>query len=69
MLTADYLREKAAQCRRLADGLDQDDPVVASLLAMAVEFEAKAVAMAAEEAAQKTIEVSTPPASDDKDRS
>ena len=64
MPTADYFREKAAQCRRLADGVDQNDPVAASLLAMAVEFEAKAVAMAAEEAAEKQIETLRPAAKD-----
>ena len=41
---ADYFRQKAAQCRRLADGIvNKNDPAVASLLALAVEFEAKAV--------------------------
>src|SRR4051812_17712673 len=46
--TADYYRQKAAQCRRLADALvNQDDPVVAALLVLAVEFEAKSVALAA----------------------
>lgn len=40
---ADDFRHKAAQYRRIADGLDQDDPVVARLRAMAVEFEMKAV--------------------------
>jgi len=55
--TAEYFRQKAAQCRRLAEGIaNQNDPVVASLLALAVEFEAKAVAMTAEEAAEKQIE-------------
>jgi hypothetical protein len=61
--TAEYYRQKAAQCRRLADGIaNQRDPVVTSLLALAVEFEARAVAMAAEEAAEKQIE-QTPPES------
>ena len=40
--TADYFRQKAAQCRRLAEGIiNEKDPAVASLLALAVEFEAK----------------------------
>jgi len=50
--TADYFRQKAEQCRRLADAHHNSrDPVVANLLALAVEFEARAVAIAAEEAA------------------
>ena len=54
---ADYFRQKAAQCRRLADGIvNKNDPAVASLLALAVEFEAKAVALTAEDAAEKQIE-------------
>jgi hypothetical protein len=47
---ADYFRQKAEQCRRLAKALvNQHDPAVANLLALAVEFEAKAVALTAEE--------------------
>jgi len=57
--TADYYRQKAAQCRRLAGALiNQDDPVVAALLALAVEFEAKAVALAAETATEKQVDLS-----------
>ena len=48
MEDADYFRHKAEQCRRLAGAiLNQHDPAVANLLALAVEFEAKAVALAA----------------------
>jgi hypothetical protein len=58
---ADYFRQKAEQCRRLANGLVyQNDPAVASLLALAVEFEAKAVAFTAEEASEKQIDQTTP---------
>ena len=47
--TANSLREKAAQCRRLAEGVvNRKDPVVVNLLALAIEFEARAVAFAAE---------------------
>jgi hypothetical protein len=61
METADYFREKAAQCRRLAAGIgNQRDPIVANLLALAVEFEARAVALAAEQAAETQIELSAP---------
>jgi hypothetical protein len=57
MEDADYFRQKAQQCRRLAEAVpNQRDPVVASLLALAVEFEAKAVALTAEEASEKQIE-------------
>jgi hypothetical protein len=38
-----YFREKAVQCRRLAEGIiNQNDPAVAKFLAMAEEFEQKA---------------------------
>lgn len=60
METADYYRQKAAQCRRLAGSiLHQNDPAVGSLLALAVEFEAQAVALAAEQAAETQIEQTT----------
>jgi hypothetical protein len=59
--TADYFREKAAQCRRLADAiLDDKDPTRIALLALAVEFETKAVALAAEEVAEKQVEQAQP---------
>ena len=58
---ADYFREKAAQCRRLAAAVsDQHDPAVAALLALAVEFEAKAVAMTAEDASAKQVDLLAP---------
>jgi hypothetical protein len=61
MEDADYFRHKAEQCRRLAGAiLNQHDPAVANLLALAVEFEAKAVALAAEEASAKQIDQTTP---------
>jgi hypothetical protein len=61
MEDADYFRQKAEQCRRLADAVpNQKDPVVASLLALAVEFEAKAVALTAEVASEKQIDQTTP---------
>jgi hypothetical protein len=61
METAQYFRQTAEQCRRLADGVgDQKDPVVANLLALAAEFEARAVALAAEEASAKQREQTAP---------
>jgi hypothetical protein len=42
--SAEYFRERAAQCRRLANQvINQNDPVVACLLRFADELEAKAV--------------------------
>ena len=61
MEDADYFRQKAEQCRRLAEGVvNPHDPAIASLLAMAVEFEAKAVALAAEDASAKQIDQMPP---------
>ena len=61
MENADYFRQKAAQCRRLAEGLiNQADPAVVSLLALAVEFEARAVALTAEETSENQIDQTTP---------
>ena len=55
---------------RLASGLhNQHDPAVAALFAMAVEFEAKAVAMAAEEVAEKLVEEAAQDDDKDRDRS
>lgn len=52
---AKYFREKAAQCRRLANSITaRDDPTEAALLSLAAEFEATAQgveAMAVTEAA------------------
>ena len=63
--TADYFRGKAAQCRRLSAAIvNQQDPTVAALLALAVEFEAKAVALTAEEASAKQVELLDPESSD-----
>lgn len=61
MENGDYFRQKAEQCRRLAGAVSNPrDPVVANLLALAVEFEAKAVAVAAEEASAKQMEQVAP---------
>lgn len=46
--TAEYFRQRAAQCRRLADNIiNREDPVVVSSRTLAVEFEARASAIAA----------------------
>lgn len=45
-MVATYFRQKAAQCRSLADALlDQTDPVIAQLRSMADEFDANAQAL------------------------
>jgi hypothetical protein len=45
-----YFLGKAAQCRRLAQEiLAKDDPAIATLLAMAAEFEGKAIVAATDE--------------------
>lgn len=62
METAEYFREKAAHCRRLADAIAREnDPTRVGLLSMAVEFELKAAAIEAEKmtsAAVKSAEAS-----------
>jgi hypothetical protein len=64
--TAAYFRQKAAQCRRLADAVgNQNDPVVATLRALALEFDARAVALAAEEASVKQTDQLPPDAGKD----
>ena len=66
--SADYFRQKAEQCRRLAEGIG-DAKAVTALLAMAVEFEAKAVAAGAQEVSERqTAEVSGPPPHDGHDK-
>ena len=48
MATASDYRQKADQCRRLAEAITaRDDPAIAALLKLAAESEAKAVAIEA----------------------
>ena len=62
METAEFCREKAAHCRRLAGAIiSKTDPTRVGLLAMAVEFDLKAAAIEAEKVtslAVKTAETS-----------
>ena len=59
--TADYYRQKAEQCRRMAGMImHQNDPVVANLMALAVEFEAKAVALTAEQTTEAQLKTPDP---------
>jgi len=61
MEDADYFRQNAERCRRLAQAIvNRRDPAIANLRTLAAEFEAKAVALAAEEASAKQIEQTTP---------
>jgi len=53
MRSAAFLREKAAECRRLAAAAN-DDHGIAALLAMAEEFETLAAEHAARESSEKT---------------
>jgi hypothetical protein len=55
-MTADYFRQKADQCRRLAKSiLIRDDPTAAGLHALAVEFDSQAALIEAETATTKLI--------------
>lgn len=57
METAQYFREKAAQCRRLSETMiNQADPAAARLVALAEEFEAKAKALEEAETLQAAVE-------------
>jgi hypothetical protein len=53
MDSGNYFLEKAAQYRRLALDLRHDERTAVSLLALAVEFEARAVAIIATEMTEK----------------
>ena len=61
MQDADYFRQKAKRCRRLAEAVvNRRDPAVANLLALAVEFDVKALALTTEESSEKQIDQTTP---------
>jgi hypothetical protein len=50
MATAAEFRQRADQCRRLAEAITaRDDPAIASLPKLAAEYEAKAIAIEAGE--------------------
>jgi hypothetical protein len=53
---AEFLREKAAQCRTLAQEDDCSGPAERGLLAMALELDAQAVAIEAGRATAREIE-------------
>jgi hypothetical protein len=57
MDTAEYFREKATQCRQLAElSTDKNAATSRGLLALALEFDARAVATDAATAASREIE-------------
>ena len=56
MATAVIFRQKAEQCRRLANAFsNSNEPAVGSLKALAIEFDAKATTIEAETAAALSI--------------
>jgi hypothetical protein len=60
MQSADEFRAQAERCRRVARSIsDRDDPIVARLFALAIEYDAKALEMAA---ADNSGEEPSPPA-------
>jgi hypothetical protein len=63
-----YFLEKAAQCRRLAASITvRKDPAIEALLALAAEFDGKAIAAQAEAKADAEAKIGgiSPAASDD----
>jgi putative Mn2+ efflux pump MntP len=53
---AEFLREKAAQCRALADEVSDNDSASRSMLALALELDAQAVAVEAGRVTAREIE-------------
>jgi hypothetical protein len=62
--TAAFLREKANQCRSLAEGLTADDGASRGLNAMALELDARALAIEASRVTAREIESEISAASD-----
>jgi hypothetical protein len=55
--TISHLRSRGAQCRRLAASIsNQNDRAVAALINLALEFEAKAAAIATQSTAETKID-------------
>jgi hypothetical protein len=57
---AEFLREKAAQCRALADEVSNNDMASRSMLALALELDAQAVAVEAGRLTAREIEMVPP---------
>jgi hypothetical protein len=55
-MVAEFLREKAAQCRTMAEGAGGDSATANGLYAMALEMEAQALAIEAGESTARSIE-------------
>lgn len=55
---AEYYRQRAEQCRRLTRLiLNQHDPIATGLIALSVEFEAKAAALSAQKTSSPPTDV------------
>jgi hypothetical protein len=58
---AEFLRQKAAQCRTLAEEAAASEPAQRGLLALALELDAQAVAVEAGRATAREVEAATAP--------
>ena len=58
---AEFLRQKAAQCRTLAEEASASEPAQRGLLALALELDAQAVAVEAGRATAREIDAATAP--------
>lgn len=59
-MLAQFLRDKAAQCRALAEGPHVNDTSARGMSAMALELEAQAVAIEAGHMTEREIEAAAP---------
>jgi len=58
---AEFLRQKAVQCRTLAEEAAASEPAQRGLLALALELDAQAVAIEAGRATAREVEAATAP--------
>jgi hypothetical protein len=58
---AEFLRQKAIQCRALAEEAATSEPAQRGLLALALELDAQAVAIEAGRATAREVEAATAP--------
>ncbi|MFZ2008108.1 MAG: hypothetical protein WB697_05540 [Stellaceae bacterium] len=59
--TAEFLRQKATQCRTLAEEVSASEPAQRGLLALALELDAQAVAIEAGRATAREVDAATAP--------
>ena len=64
METADFFREKAQQCRTMAAGTVNAEATARRLLALALELDARALALQAGDATAREIEIGADPRPD-----